>query len=87
MKRNMDVRLNDPDLQAKIDRWVSETGRPADELLKDALAGYLAETGEVREMLDRRYDDIQSGRVTLIDGEDVRREMKAKNQALCELRR
>ncbi len=37
--------------------------------MKDAMAGYLQELTEAREMLDGRYDDIKSGRVTPIDGE------------------
>jgi hypothetical protein len=83
----MDVHLNNPDLQAKIDRWVSETGRPANELVEDAMAGYFNELTQVREMLDSRYDDIATGRVKLIDGEEVRREMKAKTQAQRDRRR
>ena len=83
----MDVHLNNPDLQAKIDRWVSETGRQPAELVEDAMAGYFDELTQVREMLDSRYDDIATGKVKLIDGEEVRREMKAKTQALRDLRR
>lgn len=37
--------------------------------MEDALAGYLGEVTEVREMLDGRYDDIKSGHVKPIDGE------------------
>jgi hypothetical protein len=83
----MDVHLNNPDLQAKIDRWVSETGQPADELVEDAMAGYLDELAQVRATIDHRYDDIKTGKVTLIDGEEVRREMKAQTQAQRNLRR
>ncbi len=36
----MAVHLN-PVLQAKVDQWASETGRPADELVEDAMAGYI----------------------------------------------
>ncbi len=57
-----------PDLQAKIDQLVSETGRTPDKLLADAMAGYVSELAETREMLDSRYDDLKSG-VRLIDGE------------------
>jgi hypothetical protein len=32
----MDVHLTNPDLQAKLDRWVTETGRGPDELVEDA---------------------------------------------------
>jgi hypothetical protein len=67
----MDVHLNNPNLVAKINEWVTETGHSAEELVENALTGYLAEVAEVREMLDSRYDDIESGRVKLIDGEEA----------------
>jgi hypothetical protein len=37
--------------------------------MEDAMAGYLQEVTEVRPMLDSRYDDIKSGRVTPVEGE------------------
>ena len=40
-----------PDLRAKIDQLVSETGRAPDKLA-DAMAGYVAELAETREMLN-----------------------------------
>jgi len=46
-----------------------QSGARADDLVEDVLAEYLAEVAEVREMLDGRYDDIKSGRVTTVDGE------------------
>jgi len=60
-----------PDLQAKIDQLVIETGRPQDKLLEDAMAGYVAELLETREMLDSRYDGLKSGRVKPIPGDEV----------------
>jgi hypothetical protein len=60
-----------PDVQAKLDRLVSETGRAPDKLLEDAMAGYDLELAETREMLDSRYDDLKSGRVKPIPGEEV----------------
>jgi hypothetical protein len=57
------------DLQAEIDRLVSETGGTPDKLLADAMAGYVAELAETREALNNRYDDLKSGRVNSIDGE------------------
>ena len=67
----MDLHLSNPDLEARIDRWVTETGRPADELVEDALRSYLGELAGVRDMLDNRYDDVASGRVQLIDGDEA----------------
>jgi len=34
------------------------------------MAGYLQELGGVREMLDGRYDDLKTGRVKAVDGEN-----------------
>ena len=65
----MEVHLS-AELQAKIDQWVSETGRPVEELIEDAFAGYVPELAQTREMLDSRYDDLKSGRVKPIDGEE-----------------
>ncbi len=58
-----------PALQARIDQLVIETGRAPEKLLEDAMAGYVAELAETREMLNSRYDDLKSGRVKPIDGE------------------
>jgi hypothetical protein len=58
-----------PELQAKLDRLVIETGCPVEKLIEDALAGYVPELAQTREMLDSRYDDLKSGRVKPIDGE------------------
>lgn len=59
-----------PNLQAKLDRLAAETGRPTAELVEDAVAGYLEELVQAREMLDSRYDDLKSGRVKPVDGEE-----------------
>jgi hypothetical protein len=67
----MELHLSNPELEARIDRWVSETGRPANELVEDALNGYLAELANIREMLDTRYEDIAGGKVQLIDGKEA----------------
>lgn len=48
-----------------------KTGRAADELVEDAMAGYLHELTETREMLDNRYDDLKSGRATAADGDEA----------------
>ena len=77
----MDVHLTNPDLQAKIDRWVAETGRGPDELVEEAIAGYFEELTQTREMLNSRYDDLKSGRVKPIDGEEAFARLMAKTEA------
>jgi hypothetical protein len=48
----MDVHLSNPDLQAKLDHWVTETGRGPGELVEDAMAGYFDELARAREVLN-----------------------------------
>ena len=61
----------EPAVQAKLDRIARESGRVAAELVQDAVAGYVDELAGTRDMLDSRYDDIKSGKVKLIDGEEA----------------
>ena len=70
-----------PDLQARIDQLVIETGRPPDKLLEDAVAGYVSELSETREMLNSRYDDLKSGRVKPIPGDEVEAYFREKSAA------
>ena len=58
-----------PETELRLADLASKSGRAPDDLVEDALAGYLAEVAEVREMLDGRYDEIKSGRIKPIDGE------------------
>jgi hypothetical protein len=70
-----------PDLQAEIDRLVSETGYAPDKLVADAMAGYVAELAETREMLDSRYDDLKSGKVKPISGDEIEAWFREKSAA------
>jgi predicted transcriptional regulator len=60
-----------PETEARLQELAMKTGRKQDELVEDAMAGYLAELSTVRERLDGRYDDVRSGRVTPLDGEEA----------------
>jgi len=70
-----------PDVQAKLDQMARESGRPSDELVEDAVIGYFDELAHTREMLDRRFDDLESGRVKPIDGEGAYRRLMEKTDA------
>ena len=76
------MRLNNREIQAKIDRWVTETGRGPDELIEDAVAGYFEELAQTREMLDSRYDDLKSGSVKPIDGEEFFESLRRREDEL-----
>ena len=67
---HMEVRFS-PELEKKLNDLAALRGRPADEIVQDAVAGMFDELAETRKMLDSRYDDIRSGRVKLIDGEEA----------------
>ena len=56
-----------PDLEKKLHDLAAETGRGANELVQDAVAGFVDELAAMRGMLDSRYDDLKSGRVKPID--------------------
>ena len=82
----MEVHFN-PDLQAKLDELASETGRPTDELVEDAVLGYFDELAQTRENLNSRYDDLKSGRVKPIPGEEVEAYFREKSAAARGLQR
>jgi hypothetical protein len=69
---SMQLHLDNPELLAKVEQWVNDTGRPAEELVEDAMAGYFEELARASETLNSRYDDIKNGKVKMIPGEEVK---------------
>ncbi len=74
----MQMQFTNPDIQAKLEQWATDTGRPAEELVEDVMAGYFDELTQVRQSLDSRYDDIKSGKVKLIPGDEVEAELRQR---------
>ena len=70
-----------PDLQARLDKLAVDSGRDQALLIEEAVSGYLDELAQTRSMLDRRYDELKGGQVTLIDGEEALSRLKAKTHA------
>jgi predicted transcriptional regulator len=69
-----------PETESRLKELAATTGRAPDELVEDAMAGYLAELAQVREMLDGRHDEIKSGRVVPIDGEEAFNRLRRKSE-------
>ncbi len=69
-----------PDLEKKLHDLAAETGRGADELVQDAVAGFVDELAAMRGMIESRYDDLKSGRVKPIDGEHAFTRLREKSQ-------
>ena len=73
----MVVRLK-PETESRLQELAATTGRQPDDLLADAMVGYLAELAQVRKMLDNRYDDLKRGRVAPIDRPEAFDRLRAK---------
>ncbi|HEY3937739.1 MAG TPA: hypothetical protein VGL97_09925 [Bryobacteraceae bacterium] len=69
-----------PDVQAKLDKMAQDMGGRSDELVQDAVKGFSDELAFTREMLERRYRDLETGRVQPIDGEEAYRRLMAKTE-------
>jgi predicted transcriptional regulator len=75
----MEVRLK-PETESRLQELATQTGRAPDELVEDAIVGYLQELAHTRQMLDSRYDDIKSGRVKPIEGEAFFESLRRKSE-------
>jgi hypothetical protein len=76
----MEINLT-PDVEKKLNDLAALTGRGLNELLQDALAGYLDELARTQNTLNSRYDDLKTGRVKAIDGEEAFARLKARTEA------
>ena len=75
-----------PDTESGLNELASQIGRPASDLIEDAVAAYLAEFEDLRCMLDCRYEDIKSGRVKPIDGEAFFESLRERENELIKQR-
>jgi predicted transcriptional regulator len=75
----MEVQVS-PETAKKLNDLAASSGRAPNEIVEDALAGYLEEVTAVRRTLDSRYADLKSGRVEPIDGEEAFRRLREKSQ-------
>ena len=75
----MEVHLR-PETESRLQELASKTGRAPNDLIEDAMAGYLQELSQVRAMLDSRYDDLKSGRVKPVDGEEAFSNLRRKSK-------
>jgi predicted transcriptional regulator len=70
-----------PDVEKRLNDLAAQSGRGPDQLLQDALAGYLDELTRTQDTLNSRYDDLKSGKVEAVDGEEAFARLKAKTEA------
>jgi len=67
------------EVQEQLERMARESGRTEQELVEDAVRGYLRDLAEVREMLDSRYDDVVNGTVETLSAEEVEAYFREKS--------
>jgi predicted transcriptional regulator len=70
-----------PETEKKLKDLAAQSGRGTDDLVEDAMAGYVDELLKVREMLNNRYDDLKAGRVKPIPGDEVEAYFREKSAA------
>lgn len=68
-----------PETESRLQELAASTGRAPDELLEDAMAGYLGELAQLRSTLDGRYDEVKSGRVKPLNGEEAFDRLREKS--------
>jgi predicted DNA-binding protein len=69
-----------PETESRLRELSATTGRAPEDLVEDAMSGYLEELTQTRKVLDSRYDEIKSGQVKPIDGEEALNRMRHKSQ-------
>jgi predicted transcriptional regulator len=75
----MEVQVT-PEMTKKLNDLAEASGRAPSPIVEDALAGYLEEAASLRQPLDSRYDDLKSGRMKPIDGEEAFRQLREKSE-------
>jgi hypothetical protein len=76
----VEVRLT-AETEKKLKDLSAISGRATDELVEDAIAGYFAEVQQIRETLNGRYDDLKSGEVRPIPGDEIESHFREKSAA------
>jgi hypothetical protein len=71
-----------PETEKKLKDLAAQSGGgTADELVQHVVEGYFEEIAQAREMLNNRYDDLKSGRVKPIPGDEVVAHFREKSAA------
>ena len=79
--KSMEVHFS-PETEKRLSELAAQSGHgTAAELVQDVVEGYFDDLAQTREMLDSRYDDLQSGRVKPIPGDEVEAYFREKSAA------
>jgi len=70
-----------PEIRAQLEQMARDTGRRSDELVENVVTDFFEDFAFTRMTLDRRYDNLESGRVKPIPGDEVFARLRAKSAA------
>lgn len=70
-----------PDMEKKISDIARQNGGSPAQLVQNVVEGYFEELAQTREMLNSRYDDLKSGRVKPIPGDEIEAYFRDKSAA------
>jgi hypothetical protein len=77
----MEIRFA-PKTEKKLKVLAAQSGgKTSDELVQDVIEGYFDELAQTRTVLNSRYDDLKSGRVKPIPGDEVEAYFRDKSAA------
>ena len=76
----MEVNLR-PETESRLQELATRSGRAPNDLIEDAMAAYLQEVAQVRDLLDSRYDDLKTGRVKPVDGDEAFNNLRRKSKS------
>ena len=81
----MEIQLPPKD-NARLTDIARKTDRPESEIMRDVMGTYLDGVDEIRELLDGRLDDIESGRVKPLTAEQLWKNLDRRRQAFLRQR-
>ncbi len=71
-----------PETEKRLNALAAQSGSATvDELVQNVIEEYFDDLAQVRQTLDNRYDDIESGRVKPVPGNEVIARLRAKSAA------
>ena len=75
----MSIQLT-PEHEARIKELARQMGRDNAEVLGEVIDSYFEELGRINATLDRRYDEIKSGQVKPISGDEVLERLQRRSE-------
>lgn len=71
-----------PEMEKKLEELAARNGSgTAERLVQEVVERYFDELSELAKTLDSRYDDLKSGRVKPIPGDEIEAHFRAKSAA------